>query len=34
VEAVLEALFRAGVDGVFSDFPGLADEARKAWIYA
>jgi glycerophosphoryl diester phosphodiesterase len=34
VDAVLEALFKAGVDGVFCDSPGLADEARKAWMYA
>jgi glycerophosphoryl diester phosphodiesterase len=31
---VLEALFKAGVDGVFCDSPGLADDARKAWIYS
>lgn len=34
IDVMLEALFRAGVDGVFCDFPGLADEARKAWMYA
>jgi glycerophosphoryl diester phosphodiesterase len=34
VDAVLEALFKAGVDGVFCDSPGLADDARKAWIYS
>jgi glycerophosphoryl diester phosphodiesterase len=33
-EAVLEALFKAGVDGLFTDFPGLADEARKAWMFS
>ncbi|MDB5429699.1 MAG: glycerophosphodiester phosphodiesterase [Caulobacter sp.] len=30
VEAVYAALFAAGVDGLFSDFPGLAAEARAA----
>jgi glycerophosphoryl diester phosphodiesterase len=34
VDLVLEALFKAGVDGVFCDFPGLADEARKAWMFS
>jgi len=34
IDAVLEALFRAGVDGVFTDFPSLANEARKAWMYS
>ena len=29
VAAVLKALYEAGVDGVFSDFPGLAVAARK-----
>lgn len=29
VEAVYRALFAAGVDGLFSDFPGLAVAARK-----
>lgn len=28
VQAVLKALYSAGVDGLFSDFPGLAVEAR------
>ncbi len=30
VTAVLKALYAAGVDGVFSDFPGLAAAARQA----
>ncbi|MDP2258768.1 MAG: glycerophosphodiester phosphodiesterase [Caulobacter sp.] len=34
IDAVLEALFRAGVDGVFCDFPGLANEARKQWMFS
>lgn len=34
IDAVLEALFNASVDGVFTDFPGLADAARKAWMYS
>jgi glycerophosphoryl diester phosphodiesterase len=34
VDAVLEALFKARVDGVFCDFPELADAARKAWMYS
>ncbi len=34
VDAVLEALFKAGVDGVFSDFPALADEARRSWMFS
>jgi glycerophosphoryl diester phosphodiesterase len=29
VEAMFEALYEAGIDGVFSDFPGLAVAARK-----
>ena len=28
VDAVYRALFAAGVDGLFSDFPGLAVKAR------
>ena len=28
VDAVYKALFAAGVDGLFSDFPGLAVKAR------
>ncbi|HET6971974.1 MAG TPA: glycerophosphodiester phosphodiesterase, partial [Phenylobacterium sp.] len=28
VDAVYKALFAAGVDGLFSDFPGLAAKAR------
>lgn len=31
VTAVFRALYAAGVDGVFSDFPGLAVAARKTW---
>jgi glycerophosphoryl diester phosphodiesterase len=34
VDLVLEALFRAGVDGVFCDFPGLAGAARRAWVFS
>lgn len=34
VEALFEALFNAGVDGLFSDFPGLAHETRKAWMFS
>ncbi|HRD45797.1 MAG TPA: glycerophosphodiester phosphodiesterase [Caulobacter sp.] len=34
VAALFKALYDAGVDGLFSDFPGLAVEARKAWMYA
>ncbi|MDP1739370.1 MAG: glycerophosphodiester phosphodiesterase [Caulobacter sp.] len=34
VEAMFAALYEAGVDGVFSDFPGLADEARKQWMFS
>jgi glycerophosphoryl diester phosphodiesterase len=30
VDAVYRALFAAGVDGLFTDFPGLGAEARKA----
>ena len=32
VAALFEALYDAGVDGVFSDFPGLAVAARKHWM--
>jgi glycerophosphoryl diester phosphodiesterase len=32
VAAMFEALYDAGVDGVFSDFPGLAVESRTAWM--
>lgn len=32
MEALLKALYDAGVDGVFSDFPGLAVAARKDWM--
>ncbi len=32
VAALLKALYDAGVDGVFSDFPGLAVEAREQWM--
>jgi len=32
VAAVLKALYDAGVDGVFSDFPGLAVAARTKWM--
>ena len=28
VEAVVKAIYAAGVDGLFSDFPGLAVKAR------
>lgn len=31
VGAMFKALYAAGVDGLFSDFPGLAVEARKAF---
>lgn len=34
VDPLFEALFKAGVDGLFTDFPGLANEARKAWMYS
>ncbi|MDO9224176.1 MAG: glycerophosphodiester phosphodiesterase [Caulobacter sp.] len=34
VAAMFRALYAAGVDGLFSDFPGLADEARKAWMFS
>lgn len=34
VQALLMALFRAGVDGVFSDFPGEAVKARNRFIGA
>jgi glycerophosphoryl diester phosphodiesterase len=32
VAAMFNALYSAGVDGLFSDFPGLAVEARKAFL--
>lgn len=32
VDAMFTALYSAGVDGLFSDFPGLAVEARKAFL--
>lgn len=32
VGAMFKALYEAGVDGLFSDFPGLAVEARKAFL--
>ncbi len=32
VAAMFKALYDAGVDGLFSDFPGLAVEARKAFL--
>lgn len=32
VDAMFKALYAAGVDGLFSDFPGLAVEARKAFL--
>lgn len=32
VGAMFKALYGAGVDGLFSDFPGLAVEARKAFL--
>jgi glycerophosphoryl diester phosphodiesterase len=34
VGAMFSALYAAGVDGLFSDFPGLADEARKEWMFS
>ncbi len=34
VATLLKALYEAGVDGVFADFPGLADEARRAWMFS
>lgn len=32
VPSMFKALYEAGIDGVFSDFPGLAVEARKAFL--
>lgn len=32
VAAMFKALYEAGVDGVFSDFPGLAVEARREFL--
>lgn len=32
VDAMFKALYAAGVDGLFSDFPGLAVESRKAFL--
>jgi len=32
VAAMFKALYEAGVDGLFSDFPGLAVDARKAFL--
>ena len=34
VGALYDALFKAGVDGLFSDFPGLAVQARAAFLKA
>ena len=32
VAVLFQALYAAGIDGIFSDFPGLAVEARKAFL--
>lgn len=32
VDALYDALFKAGVDGLFSDFPGLAAQARTRFL--
>ena len=34
VDALYDALFKAGVDGLFSDFPGLAVQARTRFLKA
>lgn len=34
VDALYDALFKAGVDGLFSDFPGLAAQARSRFFSA
>ena len=34
VNALYDALFKAGVDGLFSDFPGLAAQARSRFLQA